>query len=235
MTLCAVNLSRSIGGTVLVALVWSLTMALSMAAGATSIDTREWLFAVSLDDKPIGHHRFVLREQGASGASLRQLVSKARFNVKVLFVNAYRYEHDAKELWSGSCLRRIEAHTDDNGTRQNVSGAREGERFALEVDDRSRELGRCVKTFAYWNPDILESSALLNPQTGDFVAVQVTSIGRDTLTVRGETVTAERYRIVGTSGAGEPLQIDLWYSSQKDWLALEALTDGGRRLRYRRQ
>jgi hypothetical protein len=35
-----------------------------------------------------------------------------------------------------------------------------------------------------------------------------------------------RHRISGTG-----LQIDIWYAGD-DWIALEALTDGGRRLRY---
>ena len=45
--------------------------------------------------------------------------------------------------------------------------------------------------------------------------------------VRGGRVMARRYRI---DGAGNP--IDLWYSANDEWLALESAVAGGRRLRY---
>jgi hypothetical protein len=56
--------------------------------------------------------------------------------------------------------------------------------------------------------------------------VRVTAEGQETLAVRGERVAVTRHRISGTG-----LQIDLWYAGER-WVALEALTDGGRRLRY---
>jgi hypothetical protein len=40
-------------------------------------------------------------------------------------------------------------------------------------------------------------------------------------------VTAAGYRLT----AGE-VAIDVWYSPQRQWLALESITEGGRRLRY---
>jgi len=50
------------------------------------------------------------------------------------------------------------------------------------------------------------------------------------LTVRGEPVAAYRYRL-----SGEDLKIDLWYSPDNHWLALESTLEGGRKLRYRMQ
>ena len=58
--------------------------------------TRVWDFRALLDDAPIGYHRFTLTRQGEEG----ELKSEARFDVKVLFINAYRYVHDATERWT---------------------------------------------------------------------------------------------------------------------------------------
>jgi len=51
-------------------------------------------------------------------------------------------------------------------------------------------------------------------------------MGAKAMTVQGQSVLATRHRITGTG-----LRIDLWYVGER-WVALEALTDGGRRLRY---
>jgi len=187
-----------------------LAMALGFSAAAHA-STREWHFDVSLDGRPIGEHRYVLRE----GTDSRELTSEARFRVRILFIDAYRYEHRAQEWWRGDCLERIDARTDANGERTVV---------AVEPTDS------CVQTFAYWNPDILLGARrLLNPQTGEYVPVQVRELGTETIAGREAT----RFRLNG--GGKTPLQIDLWYTPGRDWVALESLTPEGRRLRYSRK
>ena len=86
----------------------------------------------------------------------------------------------------------------------------------------------CVQTFAYWNPRILDATRLLNPQTGEYLPVQVLALGRESL---GEYPDAQRYRLLGDAG-GKPLHIDLWYTPAREWLALESRTPEGRRVRY---
>jgi len=84
-------------------------------------------------------------------------------------------------------------------------------------------------SFAYWDPRILEADRLLNSQTGELVPVQVAALGPDSVPVRGVLRPASRYRI-----SGRNLQIDVWYADGS-WVGLEALTEGGRRLRYELQ
>ena len=77
---------------------------------------------------------------------------------------------------------------------------------------------RCTMSFAYWNPRILEQKELLNAQTGRLESIAVSALGDG------------RYRISGTK-----YPIELAYSPQGEWLALESTVAGNRRLRYRRQ
>jgi len=206
----------------LVALAMSLATAVTSAAIADS--TREWRFDVSLDGRPIGHHTFVLREGGDS----LELTSEARFRVRVLFINAYSYDHRAHESWRGGCLEKLDARTDSNGKETVVTGTQALGEFRL-AGSKAAPLDACVQTFAYWNPRILEAHRLLNPQTGEYVPVKALLMGRETL----EGQPADRYRLVGAGR--EPLQIDLWYTPGRDWLALESLTPEGHRLRYARK
>ena len=193
---------------------WLLTAVLASGSAVTSGATREWRFDVSLDGRPIGEHSFVLQER----ADLREVTSDARFRVRILFVDAYRYEHHARESWRGDCLERLEARTVENGQQLRVL-----------VPDGNPPPSDCVQTFAYWNPSILGSSLLLNPQTGEYVPVKVMPMGRETL----DGQPAERYRLLGSGQT--PLQIDLWYTAARDWVALESRTPRGQLLRYARK
>jgi hypothetical protein len=155
-------------------------------------------FAVFLDDQPVGSHRFEVRQ----AAEERRVTSRARFDVKVLGVPLYRYRHEATEEWRGDCLTKLEARTDDGGERSSVS---------LVPED-------CRMSFAYWNPRMLEQSALINAQTGKLEPVEIKALGEG------------RYRITGPKNP-----IELRYAPNGEWLELDATVAGGKRLSYRRR
>ncbi len=184
---------------------------------------REWQFRVLLDGAPIGTHKFALRDTDNS----RLVRSEANFNVKFLFFTAFRYQHSNTETWSDGCLRDIDAVTVTNGKEQEVRGAKEEGRFIVNSDDERVALPECVMTFAYWNPAFLSESRLLNPQTGEYVEVDVEKLGSETLTVRSETTTAQRYRITTRDQ-----DLEVWYSADNEWLALQSVAKGGRIIRY---
>jgi len=183
----------------------------------------EWRFRVFLDDREIGYHDFYL----TGSDDIRHLRSVANFEYKLLFVRVYHYEHENVETWSGDCLQRIESRTDANGKPYEVEGWRENGAFRVEASAGEATLPGCVMSFAYWNPDFLEQPRLLNTQNGEYVPVEVSDPVPDTLEVRGELRPSYRYRL-----AAGPLKLNIWYSADRQWLALESEVSGGRMLRY---
>lgn len=201
-----------------------LVVSAPMQSPATD-NVQSWNFAVSLDDKPIGHHRYSVERSGDQW----RVESRARFDVKFLYVTVYRYAHDNDELWNGDCLVQLHARTDDDGTRRNVSAEPAPDGMVLQRDTRRERAPDCVMSFAYWNPKILGANQLLNPQTGELTPVRVTAMGIETLRVRDQSVEARRYRI-----AADRIEIDVWYAPGDDWVALQSTTESGRVLRYTR-
>ena len=116
---------------------------------------------------------------------------------------------------------------DANGKRISVSGEQTNAGFLVEKGDKPVELPECVMTFAYWNPEFLDQSRLLNPQTGEYVDVDVEKVGDETLEVRGEPVAATRFRLTA-----DKVDLTLWYSTDDAWLALESVAKGGHIIRY---
>ena len=191
------------------------------AAGAANDDA--WRFRVYLDDREIGYHHFYL----AGNGDTRQLRSVAEFEYKLLFVTLYDYEHENLETWSGDCLHSVDSRTDANGEPFAVEGRRQAGGFRVDGSAGELTLPGCVMSFAYWNPAFLQQERLLNTQNGEFLDVDVSDPVEESLEVRGERRSAVRYRVE----AGE-LSLDLWYSTDDEWLALESKVGGGRTLRY---
>jgi hypothetical protein len=204
-------------------LLLALTAALSTQV-ATAAD-QSWEFEVSLDDRKIGYHTFVLSEDG----DRRVLETEAAFDVKLLFVTAFRYRHSNVEVWDDGCLESINARTDSNGKTFEVRGERKAQRLTVTRSNGDDELEECVRTFAYWNPAVLGAERLLNSQTGEYESVTVVADGDDTVDFGGVAVPAKRFTLSTKSG-----DIKLWYSDDmRCWLALEAPAKGGRTIRYR--
>jgi Family of unknown function (DUF6134) len=187
----------------------------------------EWTFRVWLDDKPIGEHRFTLSTQGER----RQLRSVAAFDVSFLGFSAYRYRLDVTEQWQGDCLAGLSATTDDDGKRSSVMARTDGEnRLRIAGAEGEQAVEGCLMSFAYWNPALRSQTRLLDPQTGRLEAVRIAVVGQETIPLRGQPTPATRVRI-----AGPKSPIDIWYSEQGDWLALQSIVAGGRKLVYRRE
>jgi len=185
---------------------------------------RVWNMRVYLDDTPIGTHRFTLRANGPE----RELSSEAQFEFKFLGLTAYRYKHQATETWRDNCLAKFTARTNDDGKQEAVDAARDGERFIVTASGAKETLPGCVMSFAYWNPQMLRQSRLLNAQTGQYEAVNIAPAGEESITLAGRSQTAKRYRLTGPESP-----LELYYGAGGEWLGLDSMVKGGRRLRYR--
>jgi Family of unknown function (DUF6134) len=192
---------------------------------ATDALAHRWHFTVLLDERVIGRHDFSVRA-AAQGETL--VVSDAAFTVTALRIPFYRYAQSDREHWRDGCLHDIEAVTDDNGTRLQVSGAAMAGGLQLTSPSGTQLLPGCIRTYAYWSRDaILGAGQLLNSQNGELEPVTTQSTGVDTITTGGRTVSAERVTLKSPR-----YSIELWYASSGEWLALRTPVSGGRILRY---
>lgn len=199
-----------------------LLLALSQSALA-----KEWIFDVYLDKTKIGQHSFKLN-QG------QELVSQAKFNVKLLFINAYDYQHQAIETWQNNCLRQLEANTVENNVAMQVKGMLNENQFVVENGKEKQTLPGCPMTFAYWNQKILEQSKLLNPQNAEWLDTKINKIGNELLEVKGKKIETIRYKLNASLNGKPKLNIDLWYdNTNNDWVGLKSITPEGYTIHYK--
>ncbi|MBK1706514.1 DUF6134 family protein [Halochromatium glycolicum] len=201
----------------------SLLLCSTLSSNAAVDDS--YRFEVLLDDRPIGEHRFEIDRSGDQ----QQVASEAEFKVDFLFFTAYRYQHQSQEVFRNGCLQRIRARTNDNGTRYRIDGAARDDGFRIDRGEQVETAQGCIKTFAYWDPSILDQRRLLNPQTGELEPVVVRRQGTERIELDGRRIPASRYRLE----TGE-LSIDLWYHDELGWVRLASDTGKGATLIYRR-
>lgn len=202
-------------------------IAVCTSLGSSLAHAKDWTFDVYLDKSKMGQHTFSLNEAN-------QLTSTAKFNVKVLFVNAYQYDHKAMEKWQGDCLSSLTAHTVENKVTTDVKGKLADGNFVADDGKNKQSLPACVMTFAYWNPKILEQTKLLNPQNAEWLDTKISKLGVETIEVQGKKIEANHYKIDGSMDGKSKLKIDLWYETgSNDWVALKSITPEGYTVNYK--
>jgi len=205
-------------------LVLLLSLSIFPANALANSFTKSWNFDVFYDGENIGEHSFLVSKE----KSKTEISIDASFDIKILFFTAYKYRHTNREVWKGQCLESINAETNDNGTEFLVQGERKNTLLEVKNNEALLKLDSCVKTFAYWDQNIVNSNKLLNSQTGKVEDVVVTSLGVNSIdSVLGKQ-SASKYRLQAKTFA-----IDLWYSADSEWLALESTTEDGNVLTYK--
>ena len=199
--------------------------ALALAVFPVQARDRTLEFRVLLDENEIGRHTYQILPSD-NGYEVR---SEASFDVRFLFITAYRYRHSNTEVWLNDCLSGINSRTSANGKETFLTGTADPKGFTLNTSGGTQTVEGCVSTFAYWDRSFMERGRLLNPQTGDIIEVDVESLEEQQLDIGGRRVTAQRYRLTA-----EKIRLDLWYGPNDQWLALESPAKGGRTLRYER-
>lgn len=208
-----------------------VSAALMMAAPAPGVATPsakdELTFEVSLNDQPIGVHRFRISNEGA----MRIVDSEATFDVRILRVPVYRYRHRNTETWQNGCLQRIDAETDANGTPYAVdlSKTAAGYRIVTPSETQTYE-GDCLMSFAYWDQRFLQQKHLLNTQTGELITVEIQALGESQRQVANQMLSVQGFRILAES---KDVDIKVFYRpADGRWVALESILENGRTLRY---
>jgi hypothetical protein len=192
-------------------------------AAAVNAVAKHWHFAVSLDGKRIGEHDFAVAQRGDD----IDVDIHAHFKVHAAFIPLYGYDHQDHEVWRRGCLALMDSQTNDDGKRLAVHGFAKGGGFEVQGSHGVATLPACVKSFAYWDKSFLTESRLLNSQTGEYESVFLTRHGVETFQVSGRSLAAEHFSL-----RSRHFGIDLWYSSEGEWVALESHLESGRTLRY---
>ena len=196
-------------------------------AGASHAMDLQLAFDVYLDDKPVGEHRVFVDNM----AGEKRVQVEAQFDIKFLGITAYKYRHTADEVWRDKCIVQLVTRTDDNGKKHSVDAQPVAKGLEIKTTEERATIDGCVRTFAYWDPGLLSSQRLLNTQTGEYELTSLRQVGNEPLSFRGKEYGARRYRLSVSNKA----DIELWYSPDNSWEALETTVSGGKVLRYVRK
>lgn len=129
-----------------------------------------------------------------------------RISVRVMMIEAYRFESDSHEVWDGHEIASFRSQTNDNGRKRAVSVTMTDAGMRLDIDGKSREFSQKVRPTTVWNKDLLASGQRFDDSTGKLLAIDVTDLGDEILNAHGVKHQVRHYRISGD------IDNDLWFA-----------------------
>ncbi len=197
-------------------------LCLSMPAAAAPSDAGRLVFEVTRNGEPFGQH--VVTVTGADDALRAQSRVTLRAGIGPLTV--FRLEQTCSETWSEGVLRSLTCSTLKDGRRTQVHAVSQDGRLRVSGADGETDFPLGVFPTSWWTRPPAGTSTLLDTETGEAMQVRVTNLGRETISVGGQRIQADRIRVRGT------LTADLWYDTQGRWVGCE-FTARGQRVEYR--
>ncbi len=134
---------------------------------------------------------------------------KTDISVKIMFMEAYRYEHSCNEVWKGGQLVSFKSRTNDNGTKHAVEVTAAGDKLSMAADGKHSDLPKTAAPVNFWGKEVIRHLDVFEPDTGKRLLLKVTDVGPESVTVDGVAHQAHHYRIADTLH-GE-YKRDLWF------------------------
>jgi hypothetical protein len=164
-------------------------------------DAGEYTFTVLKDGTPVGEHRVTFDRSG----DRIEIHEATEIEVRFATVPLYVFEHESRELWENSRAIRIDATTNDNGKKLDITVRADGDGYVRTVNGRVDRFDGSTAVLAFWNKATLEHRAFFSAVEDKTLEASFEYAGREKLMLAGQELDVEHYRMVGDE------EHDLWF------------------------
>jgi hypothetical protein len=172
----------------------ALTAALAGEAG-------EYTFTVLRDGDPVGQHRFVFDRT----ADRIEIKEATEIEVRFAMIPVYSFEYQGYQVWENGRAVRIDATTDKNGEKFDITVRSNGNGYVRTVNGRTDRFDESTAVLALWNKDTLKHHTFFSAVEDKTLDVSFQYVGREKISIAGTELEANHYRMVGDEAR------DLWF------------------------
>jgi hypothetical protein len=177
-------------------------------------------FSVLWKGDEVGFHRIAIEPD--QGNDTARVLAAIEIKVKIAFVTAYRFTHQSEELWRGGVIDAFEGVTDDDGEAVNVKARRVGGDLEIEGPGGALLVDSNLPTSnAIWSVRSVTWPEAIDAQLGNLTGWALKSLGRETIEVRSQPLTAARYEFTTPYSFG-----DVWYDDAGILAKLHMVKEG---------
>ena len=140
--------------------------------------------------------------------------------VKILFITAYKFSHQSKEIWKAGKFIKIEGYSDFEDEREYfIKGeVKDGFLFASGMDGELK-LDKNLIPSNYWNNDVMYQNEIFDTQKGIVRKLNVKEIGVEKIIINNTEIDCTKFILNATKHPKDKKifpEYTLWYSKNKE-------------------
>ena len=153
------------------------------------------------------------------------LTTTINIEIKVLFIPAYKFFQNTKEVWKNGEFIKITGYTDFEDNREYyISGEDKDNFFYASGMDGELIIDKEILPLNYWNKDILKEDFLFDTQKGIVRQIKVKKLDDEIIKINKVKIEAEKYILDATTNKkdkGPFPQYTIWYAKNGELLRFQ--------------
>ena len=173
-------------------------------------------FDIVRKNKVIGTHEISFYENNGN----LSVETNIDIIVKILFVTAYTFSHQSKEIWRDGNFIKIDGYSDFEDEREYfIKGeVKEGFLFASGMDGELK-LDKNIIPSNFWNIDVMYQNEIFDTQKGIIRKLNVKESGKEIITINNKEIDCTKFILNATRHSKDKdlfPEYTLWYSIDKE-------------------
>ena len=145
--------------------------------------------------------------------------------IKILFIEAYKFFQQTKEIWRNGEFIQFEGYTDFEDEREYyIEGKDIDGKFIASGMDGKIITDKNILPLNYWNKEILLEDKIFDTQKGIIRSINVKNLGMEKIKINDTKILAQKYTLDASKNPkdiGPFPQYSIWYSENGELLKFE--------------
>jgi hypothetical protein len=156
-------------------------------------DVGEYTFTVLSDGQRIGRHQIAFEHEG-DRVEIREVTE---IEVSIATIPLYTFEHHARQVWRNGRAVRIDATTNDNGERLDITVRDTDEGYVRTVNGRVDRFDQSATVLALWNKETFDHDAFISSVEDKVLNASFEYVGTESISLAGRRLQTQHYRMLG--------------------------------------
>ena len=179
------------------------------------------IYDIWRQNKIIGEHEILFSENDG----ILNIETNIDIEVKIFFLTAYTFSHQAKEVWKNGKFMKIDGYSDFEDEREYfIKGeVKDGFLFASGMDGELK-LDKNLIPSNFWNIDVMYQDEIFDTQKGIVRKLDVKKVGKELITINNKKINCTKFILNATRHPKDKdlfPEYTLWYSKNKELMQFQ--------------
>jgi len=179
-------------------------------------ENKKAVYDIWRKNKVIGKHEILFSEKNGN-LNIETIID---VEVKILFVTAYTFFHQATEIWKDGNFIKIDGYSDFEDEREYfIKGEVKDDFLFASGMDGELKLNKNLIPSNFWNIDVMYQDEIFDTQKGIVRKLDVRNLGNEIIKVNNKNIDCTKFILNATRHPKDKdifPEYTLWYSKDKE-------------------